>query len=50
MGKNPNNKITKVNNPINNKNVIMGGLIEEKLRPMNSLCKKLNLEIVSHEE
>ena len=50
MGKNPNNKITKVNNPINNKNVIMGGLIEEKLRPMDSLCKELNLEIVSPEE
>ena len=28
----------------------MGGLIEEKLRPMDSLCKELNLEIVSPAE
>lgn len=50
MGKNPNSKVTKVNNPINHKNVLMAGLIEEKLRPMDSMCKELNLEIVSPEE
>ena len=50
MGQNPNSKITKVNNPINPKNVIMAGLIEEQLRPMDSMCKELNLEIVSPEE
>ena len=50
IGQNPNSKITKVNNPINPKNVIMAGLIEEQLRPMDSICKELNLEIVSPEE
>ena len=50
MCQNPNSKLTKVNNPINPKNVIMGGLIEEKLRPMDNMWKKLNLEIVSPDE
>lgn len=50
MGKSPNSKVTKVNNPINPKNVLMAGLIEEKLRPMDSACKEMNLEIVSPEE
>ena len=50
MGQIPNSKITKVNNSINPKNVIMGGLIEEKLRSMDSICKELNLEIISFEE
>ena len=50
MGKSPNSKVTKVNNPINPKNVLMAGLIEEKLRPMDSACKEMNLEVVSPEE
>ena len=28
----------------------MGGVIEEKIRSMDSLCKELNLEILSHEK
>ncbi len=28
----------------------MGGLIEEKLRPKDNMCKELNLEIVSPDE
>ena len=50
MGQNPNSKVTKVNNPISPKNVLMAGLIEEKLRPMDSACKELNLQIISPEE
>ena len=50
MGQNPDSKITKVNNPYNPKNVIMAGLIEKDLRPMDMTCKKLNLEICSPEE
>ena len=50
MGQNPDSKITKVNNPYNPKNVIMAGLIEKDLRPMDMACKKLNLEICSPEE
>lgn len=50
MGQNPNSKVTKVNNPISPKNVLMAGLIEEKLRPMDSSCKELNLQIISPEE
>ena len=41
IGQNPNSKITKVNNPINPKNVIKGGLIEEKLRQIDKMCKEL---------
>ena len=50
MGQSPNSKVTKVNNPINPNHVLMAGLIEEKLRPMDSACKELKLEIVSPEE
>ena len=50
MGQNPDSKITKVNNPYDPKNVIMAGLIEKDLRPMDMTCKKLNLEICSPEE
>ena len=50
MGQNPGSKITKVNNPYDPKNVIMAGLIEKDLRPMDMTCKKLNLEICSPEE
>lgn len=50
MGQNPNSKITKVNNPYDPKKVIMAGLIEKDLRPMDMTCKKLNLEICSPEE
>ena len=50
MGQNPDSKITKVNNPYNPKNVIMAGLIEKDLRPMDMACKRLNLEICSPEE
>ena len=50
MGQNSGSKITKVNNPYDPKNVIMAGLIEKDLRPMDMTCKKLNLEICSPEE
>ena len=50
MGQNPGSIITKVNNPYDPKNVIMAGLIEKDLRPMDMTCKKLNLEICSPEE
>lgn len=50
MGQNPDSKITKVNNVYNPKNVIMAGLIEKDLRPMDIACKELNLEICSPEE
>ena len=50
MGQNPDSKITKVNNPYDPKKVIMAGLIEKDLRPMDMTCKKLNLEICSPEE
>ena len=50
MCQNPDSKITKVNNPYNPKNVLMAGLIEKDLRPMDMACKKLNLEICSPEE
>ena len=39
MGQNPDSKITKVNNTYDPKNVIMAGLIEKDLRPMDMTCK-----------
>lgn len=50
LGLNSNSELTKVEYPFSPSKIFMGGLIEEDLRPMDMMCKKLHLQIASPEE
>ena len=50
LGQNPQSKLTKAHHPVATERVMLVGLIEERLRPLDIACKTLNLRIVSPEE
>lgn len=50
LGQNSASEITQVKHPFESDKVIMGGLIEERLREMDKACKESGLKILSPEE
>ena len=50
MGQNPESELTKVHCPVQAERVLLAGLIEERLRPMDMVCKALNIRIASPEQ
>lgn len=49
LGLNSGSEITRVTHPFSPEKIFMGGLIEERLRPMDMACKDLHLRIASPE-
>lgn len=50
LGQNPQSELTKVDHPVETERVLLAGLIEERLRPMDMACKTLNVRIASPKE
>ncbi len=50
LGQNPQSELTKTYHPVAKERVLLAGLIEERLRPLDMACKNLNLKIASPEE
>lgn len=50
LGQNQQSELTKTSHPVAKERVLLAGLIEERLRPLDMACKTLNLRIVSPEE